>query len=240
MIVFADYDNIDPLIQSRGIEHIVQRIISAVSILPIVAQPRLNVRFYGGWFFGSNLTKVGQSISTQISGAFPMRITQPWAGESKSVDVIANAQIARGLAACEQLPLHHTYRRRPFKGKLHFHDRNAHLCGSAASCPMATIESFIESQKCPTPGCTVQQHQVLDKSEQKLVDTMLVADLLFWASQPSHPILAVLGSDDDMWPGIRTAAALAPPVIQIHTERSPEHANYVRHLTTKSYLQTQL
>ena len=69
---------------------------------------------------------------------------------------------------------------------------------------------------------------------------MLVSDLIFWACQPNHPILAVLSSDDDMWPGIRTAIAFAKPIIQIHTSRSPHHASYVSRLSTQSYLQTNL
>lgn len=240
MIVFADYDNIDRLTRDRGIDHIFQRIVTAVSTLPISPQPRIDVRFYGGWFIGQNLSKAGQAISADIAGVAPKRFVARWTGQPKAMDVLANGQIVRGLAACEQLPIHHTFRRRPFSGRLHFVRPNTQHCQSAMACPLSIVEQFVSNQRCPTRGCTVEQHHVIEKNEQKLVDTMIVADLIYWASRSNHPPLAVLSSDDDMWPGIRTAIAFGHPIIQIHTGKSPQHAGYVNRLNAQAYLQTQL
>lgn len=239
MIVFVDYDNIDRLTRSRGLEYIVGRILASVSKLPISVQPRIDVRLYGGWFHGSQLSKSGQAVSAQISGAFPKRYTLPWANQPTPVNVVANSQIARGLAACEQLPIYRTFRRRPFSGRLYFNRQGMPQC-NAASCPLSAVEQFITNQGCIESGCTVQQQHVLERCEQKLVDTMLVSDLIFWASRGNRPMLAVLSSDDDMWPGIRTAIAFSQPIIQIHTIKSPQHAGYVNRLSPQAYLQTSL
>jgi len=236
MIVFADYDNIDQLARSRGLEYISHRILCAIGRLPVPLQPRIDVRLYGGWFAGSNLSKSGQAVSAQLTGAFPKRYTVPWHGQTAPVNVLVGVEIARSLAANQQAPLHHTFRRRPFSGKLYF--RRPSTSCTATTCPLDVLDTFLSDQCCPTTGCPVEQHHVLDRCEQKLVDTMLVSDLIFWASRPNHPILSILSSDDDMWPGIRTAITFAQPIIQIHTAPSPQHSNYTGRLTAQSYLQT--
>jgi hypothetical protein len=237
MIVFADYDNIDRIAKARGLEYIIDRVVSSISNLPIAVQPRIDVQLYGGWFYGTQLSKAGQVVSAELSGTFPKRIMLPWTGQAAPVNIVVNSHIARSLAACQQLPLHHTFRRRPFSGRLYFKRPTAQQC-HIAPCPLDIVERFISGQRCPENGCTVEQDQVLERCEQKLVDTMLVSDLIFWASRPNHPILAVFSSDDDMWPGIRTALSFAQPIIQIHTSRSPQHTAYVNRLSPQSYLQT--
>jgi uncharacterized LabA/DUF88 family protein len=239
MLVLADYDNIDPLIRARGMGYIIERVVSSISQIGIAVQPRIDVRLYGGWFDGSRLSKVGQSISSEIRGLSQKRFTLPWSGEVAPVSVVTNSQLALGLEAAQQLPLHHTFRRRSFQGRLYFQNSNRHLCHVPA-CPLDLVDQFITNQRCPEIGCSARQEDVLFRNEQKLVDTMLVSDLIYWASRPNHPILAVLSSDDDMWPGIRTAIAFGHPIIQIHTSPSPSHSSYVGRLGNEAYIQTNI
>lgn len=237
MLVFADYDNIDELSKARGIAHIVERVVLSVSGLGIAAQPRIDVRLYGGWFDGTRLSKTAQSIAVEIRAVNSMTLTIPWAGQAAPVTVIANAHIAQSLVAADQVPLQHTFRRRPYKGRLSFQNSQRHQC-KGSFCPLDIVDRFLTNQRCTEAGCTVKQESVLYRWEQKLVDTMLIADLIYWASRPQHPMLAVLSSDDDMWPGIRTAIAFGQPIIQLHTLQSPLHPSYVGRLGNQSYLQT--
>lgn len=239
MLVFADYDNIDVPTKRRGLEHIADRIVRAVSQLPIQPQPKIDVRLYGGWFVGPYLSKMGQDLSVEVSDIFPKVLSTPWNGKRERQPVIINFHIARSLTACEQVPLHHTFRRRAFGGKLHFSRRATTVCADE-DCPLIVIEKFLSQQSCPTSGCMVKQIDVIERHEQKLVDTMLVSDLIYWAGRQNHPLLAVLSSDDDMWPGIRTSIALTRPIIQLHTERSRQHSNYSVNLGQEAYIQTDL
>ena len=57
---------------------------------------------------------------------------------------------------------------------------------------------------------------LLSRREQKLVDTMIVADLIHLASRGETPI-GLVSSDDDMWPGILSALNIGASVIHVHT-----------------------
>ena len=73
----------------------------------------------------------------------------------------------------------------------------------------------------------MRQNDVLQKWEQKLVDTMLVSDLIFLATRGERD-LVVVSSDDDIWPGIRTALQLGARVTQVHTGGRETPADYTR------------
>ncbi len=64
-------------------------------------------------------------------------------------------------------------------------------------------------------SCGVTGEAALSKWEQKLVDTLLVTDLLHLAHTSAEPV-AVVSTDDDMWPGIRLALLKGVQVVHIH------------------------
>jgi uncharacterized LabA/DUF88 family protein len=77
------------------------------------------------------------------------------------------------------------------------------------------------------------------KDEQKLIDTMLVADLVYLATSNRQECrVAVVSSDDDMLPGIRTAVNAGARVFQIHTAANYlTEQSYVRGLSSTQYTQ---
>src|SRR5208282_577710 len=64
--------------------------------------------------------------------------------------------------------------------------------------------TFFLVGKCPDSSCARTAEQFLKRSEQKLVDTMIVSDLIHLASTGESAI-AVVSSDDDLWPGMLMA-----------------------------------
>lgn len=76
------------------------------------------------------------------------------------------------------------------------------------------------------------------KSEQTLIDTMLTADLIVFA-QRDYKHLCVIGSDDDFWPGIRTALHCGANSVQVHTSTTRSAADYASGVGAQ-YRQTQL
>ena len=66
-------------------------------------------------------------------------------------------------------------------------------------------------------GCSTALGDLVKRNEQKLVDTLITADLIYLASR--HPdVIVIVSSDDDMWPGIRSALALGASVVHIQTQ----------------------
>jgi hypothetical protein len=84
-----------------------------------------------------------------------------------------------------------------------------------SQCPLAAFDPFLRLKKCPSAGCGVTPIDVLVRAEQKLVDTMLVADLVHLSSGGAP--LIVVSSDDDLWPGIESALLRGARVVQVQT-----------------------
>lgn len=90
-------------------------------------------------------------------------------------------------------------------------------------CPMQVVHQLFALGKCPEPSCSRTVDQLVRRSEQKLVDTMLVADLVHLA-HPGESCIAVLSSDDDLWPGMLMAMSHGMQVVHVGTKRvSSQH-----------------
>ena len=58
---------------------------------------------------------------------------------------------------------------------------------------------------------------LLKRSEQKQVDTLLVADMAELALRQGAKRIAVVSSDADMWPGVLLCLTAGAAVCQVHT-----------------------
>jgi hypothetical protein len=85
---------------------------------------------------------------------------------------------------------------------------------------------FFQSGTCPQPGCSLRiRDLVLGRSEQKLVDTMIVADLIH-LSHTGETEVAVVTADDDVWPGVITGMQAGAHIVHIwpkHYRASPRY-----------------
>ena len=84
-----------------------------------------------------------------------------------------------------------------------------------------SVTDFFRQKRCPQLGCRTTPGDLLCRQEQKLVDTMITADLIHFAKIGQHD-LAVVSSDDDVWPGIQTALLYGARVTQVHTRQGQE------------------
>jgi uncharacterized LabA/DUF88 family protein len=92
-------------------------------------------------------------------------------------------------------------------------------CSSAAGCGLGTFLNVDYSTRCGTAGCTVTLGDIFIRDEQKMVDTLLVADLAHLALLSKSADIVVVSSDIDMWPGVLLALTNGCAVIHIHTKR---------------------
>ena len=211
--ILLDYYNINRLHRHRGSVWLVQRIFDTLGAETLAHVSRFRIRFYGGWYEGATLSRQGQRLSAELDEAFPARLVV--GTRSSSLQLRVFAELARSMLADPRHDVLHTLRRRtppiyvrhpPFRG-----------CAAQAACLLAPIPALIARRQCPADGCSAPLPAVFPwRKQQKLVDTMLVSDLLFLACT-TRSLVVVVSTDDDMWPGIRTALHFGLSVHHIHT-----------------------
>jgi hypothetical protein len=79
---------------------------------------------------------------------------------------------------------------------------------------------------------------LISTTEQKLVDSMLTADLIHLAHS-GEQFVAIVSSDDDMWPGIITAVHAGAHVLHVQTSGLQQFSPYL-HVTNGKYTQVGL
>ncbi len=212
MIVLVDYDNVPDLERNRGPVHIVTRIVDALG--PAVAgETHLRFRFYGGWFRGANLSRRAQLIRPLLQTHFPRPISRPHGVHGRQI--VARAELALTLESAPGRYLTHTYRERSLPSSVRCAPPPYVGCSKPAACVIGPTHALLRDAQCPEPGCRVSVTAVLSKPEQKLVDTMLTVDLLHLATT-TRSKLAVVSSDDDLWPGIQVALIYGASIMHVH------------------------
>jgi hypothetical protein len=232
--VLADYSNIDPVLKLRGLEATAHAIVSRIGPEYIDPSDPITIRMYGGWYQGDELSKLAQTLSAEIAGAFPMPVQVP----PFDILIRVNVELARGLVVDPSRDLFHTYRLRGLPGGIAPYDPPFEGCCSPEACPIAPLYDFFRDKRCPSGGCTVRPKQVLYRAEQKLADTMLVADLVHLASSTSRVV--VVSSDDDIWPGIRTALSGGASIIHLQSKRGQSTPEFYKRAVPSSYIEIHL
>lgn len=210
VLVLVDYDNVHSSLRARGLRHLSQNIGNAIGPSLLGPNPRLRVRLYGGWFDGRTRTRRADHLIGEV-GTFPMTIVVGTG--ALRVTVIVSAELALGLLDEPRVSLTHTFRQRGGAGSIQSYA--SAMCKVPGSCPLTPMTTLLSSGRCPEAGCTVETEHVLARPEQKLVDTMLTADLIT-AALHSEKVIAIVSTDDDMIPGIRTALLRGTSVIHLH------------------------
>jgi hypothetical protein len=227
VIALVDYDNIVDLEKTRGPIHIVSRVVDVLG--PALAgESDIRFRFYGGWFDGSVLSRRAQHIAPILHANFPRTVTSP---HSPTGSVIARAELALALEVDPGKYLTHTFRDRALPHNVRCATLPFVGCSTPGACPIASSHSLIRDAKCPELGCGVQLAAILTRPEQKLVDTMLTVDLLHF-SRSATEALAVVSTDDDVWPGIQAALLGGARVVHVHPvpgrSTPPHYLSFVR------------
>lgn len=207
MKVLVDYDNLPHDASNKGLIYLADRILSRVSTIAD-PHPAINFRLYGGWDRNNRMTRTGQNLSIEIQSAFPRTL------RTGGKPVILKMQLAQALEALPGKRLPNTLREEPMR-KIKCQTPSRTTCRTL-QCPIDPMASFLNDGRCPMDGCIAEPRMLLSRSEQKLIDTMMVADMIYLASQ-REACIAIVSSDDDMWPGILSALNLGVKVIHLQT-----------------------
>lgn len=215
MIVLVDYDNVETLERSRGVEHVVTKLVSNIGTGALALTPRVRVRLYGGWYDGYARTRQAQILVADAVAAFPKPVIATDGATSSTV--LVGVEIVSSLEIEPTFEYHRTYRPQGESGKLICSAPPFAGCTVPTGCALAPLQQAVATKGCPNPGCGVVLSDILTRPQQKLVDTLITADLIHFAAT-SLSWVAIASCDDDLWPGIRTALTFGKPIIHLLTK----------------------
>ena len=98
-----------------------------------------------------------------------------------------------------------------------------------ANCPMDTVLSVFRRSGCTRTGCVLPSGSLIHQPQQKLVDTMMTADLVHLGYR-GDKCVAVVSSDDDLWPAIQTVSSTGAAVYHVHTRDRGTPPHYAAHV----------
>ena len=186
MTVLVDYDNVR--LGRKGLRYFATRLLDHVGVRRCSAEPSIRCRLYGGWFDGARLSKRAQRLVPEIQNVFPRRMTVSDA--EGAVRVRVTMELAISLIG-DRVALTHTYRRRSLPTGMVCARPPFTECAHPSRCAVATVAPFINEEECPHPRCDVTPFDLLGRNEQKLVDSMLVVDLIRLAQQAEAEVPGV-------------------------------------------------
>lgn len=221
MRALVDYDNVPDHIVRQGPLYLADRLFEVVRP-HFLDDTHLELKLYGGWYDQQSLTRKAQDIVARLAD-FPYPI---WIKDRTPPHLVRiTASLAHSLETLPKKLIHSTFRQRPPARRFSCDHPGLHGCNSG-SCPLLAGMDFINNQHCPTPGCAVTP-RVLFRAvgEQKLVDTMIVADAIHLAKQGDATVILVT-SDDDVWPAIISARVMGTHVVHVRTGMSTSNASY--------------
>lgn len=231
MIVLVDYDNLPRRERDKGLVYLAERIVEVVTARQTPTSGRISLKIYGGWYGRGALTPRGQALSAEATANFPRVVSLP---DGRRVPI--GSELAYGLEIEPTRHLWRTYRPREPALDVMCHTPMEAGCTNT-SCPLVPMEAFITSGVCSAAGCSIGVPDFLYRTQQKLVDTMLTADLIHLALADSRNICLV-SSDHDLWPGVRTALILGRPLVHVHTRHGESTPAYYSTGSGAGYIQT--
>jgi hypothetical protein len=227
MEILVDYDNLERDVARAGMFALCTRLGVLIGQRRTAVPDRCRVRLYGGWYENKQFTRAAEKLIADIDQVFPDAIA--WQTKENPGKCLTQAELAVSLQADPGRHLFHTFRERKFCAQLKCDTTYFDGCNEQY-CPMREVADFLYQQKCPNYTCRVSQADVLSKGEQKLIDTMITSDMIFLATQGEQDIV-VISSDDDIWPGVRTAVQLGAQVTLVQTKSRETPIDYTRGVT---------
>lgn len=214
LFVFVDYDNLDDLLVRPGPVALAQVLFSLLPSNVLARHASVEVRLYGGWRAQGSLTVEAQRIVPRI------RSDSPTVAAFVHQNCTKNMRLAVSLADAPigtRLPLQETLAKDRDLRKFRTRPLGWANCVDSGNCGFAHIVPASHSTRCCKSGCGSQLRDVFVRDEQKMVDTLIVADIAYQALSQRATDIAIVSSDTDMWPGVLLALGAGCNVIHIHT-----------------------
>lgn len=216
--LLIDYDNVTDFARGMSLAALVKHIETKISSAHICSYDRLNVRLYGGWNWERGITRSAQTLAAEIQRSFPAPIAR--VDEiGRTVHRITTVELATSPLTLPNVILKGTLMSDRTVRKIRCTSRPWVKCSNDGDCGLRAVERFLAEDACPTHSCHVTPLDVLRRTEQKQVDTLIVADLCELALRRSAVHVVLVSSDADMWPGVLMCLSAGCTVV--HVNRQP-------------------
>lgn len=220
--LLVDYDNLGYREKSLPLLALAEKLIGKFTKSEVPSK-NVTLRIYGGWYENNNITHSAQALKAQIHNSFPRTVLLA----DNQTRVIASVELALALNSLPKISIFNTYRRRGFPSGLNAHDPKLKGC-TITPCPTSEVYTFLSSKKCSSCG-TMKPEHIFFRQEQKLVDTMLIADM--FSIGQLEKTLSIVSSDDDFWPGILSSTTSGVKIIHIHTKQKSTSSLYTKYVS---------
>lgn len=211
--VIVDFDNIDAHYRAQGPLSLARMLIRLLPANLLYLYDLVSVKLYGGWRTGTNLTNSASILAASISHESQTTLTIKHIGDEKVIRI--SVSLAGGPAGTRKI-LPDTYVRNRKLRQFRTLNTPWRECASHQRCGMALLHSGHNDTGCQTKDCYVRIGDVLVRDEQKMVDTLMVADIAHETFVSKSEDIIVVSSDSDVWPGIFLALQNGRRVTQIH------------------------
>jgi uncharacterized LabA/DUF88 family protein len=214
LAVLVDFDNVDPMLRRAGPVNFAKSLVAAIPPSITTKHGALLVRLYGGWRSQGILTTSAQRLVPDIRGASPANVVVADAG------VLTNVRLAVELsekAMGSNALFTDTLAKE--RGLRSFRTRTSpwHECEDVTACGFRGYANASSSTSYAHVTCGVRLDDILVRDEQKMVDTMIVADIAYKALVDKVSDIVIVSSDTDMWPGVMLALRAGCYVTHVHT-----------------------
>lgn len=212
MYVLIDYDNVPSALWSPGPIEAASAICAQLPAAVIGSEPDLVVRLYGGWKTNSVSTQRAQGLMAHLTMGHTYIQRPGHSTDAKKIRFVV--QLALGPIGGNGVFATTLQTDRPLRS---FRPKpNPAGCVSSDACGMRSIGDLRHNTPCSEGACAITAKDVLVRDEQKMVDTLMVADLAHITFVDKHDDVVVVSSDADIWPGILLAIKGGCAVTQVH------------------------
>jgi len=165
----------------------------------------ISLRLYGGWFKNSFLTQRGSEVSSiirQIQNIFP---------------IVKNRKIIRGeielavsLIYFPEHQLDNTLKEKKGLPKARIaKNLDLTICeANKPNCPVKILNRFTSNKSCQITGCAHTNTTAFSAPQQKMVDTLITADIISISLKEETNSIYIFSEDIDCVPGILLASKI--------------------------------
>lgn len=213
-MVYVDYDNVDPIHTRAGPVSLAKVLVALIPGPVLGRHSRVTVRLYGGWRTEATLTTMAQRLVPDIRAASPCIVSSMHNGQALSLHL--SVELAEKPIGAS-LPFEQTFVRDRGLRKFRTTPIPWAQCADSCSCGFINFTGLTHNSNCGKPGCPTKLGDIFVRDEQKMVDTLIVADIAHQALVARATDIVVVSSDTDMWPGVLLALRAGCSVSHIHT-----------------------
>ncbi len=194
MYVLIDYSNIKSSITNKGIEYLTEKLISIIVNTEVFKLSDVFFRIYGGWHSGEKQTLSAKNLIADLDKDFPK-----YRRLNVHSSIKVHVELAYSLINHPKIFFLNTYRQKQIQRNVRCLSADELGC-CHDGCPMDIIRTYIETKKCPV--CNKNLDNFMFRNEQKIVDSLIICDLLLILQNNESNSTMIVSSDDDFIPAI--------------------------------------